>query len=292
MDTIVEAIAGVVRSCLGAPGCNSRANTWDSLCRMRRHGRGDELVGGAGCWHSRRGRPAAADDELSEEDLDVPVCDIPLPVPPREQAAGPSAQACEEPLTAEEPHESSSTIVSTATYEAIRDIYTPANEVKQKTGELLLKGRMTGQYRLYNDIDLDGEQLELAAHLSSGATPLDCQLYAKQVAADACRTRCGSECTGDCCVRAFVMVSNYGTDFYFGSAEDIAHAVLTQSAACSVYYWDDLEEYTMRKLNQHIDSLLETEPGLVMRTTQLKTVPGQVCSLAALTSCSPTDSRL
>ena len=184
-----------------------------------------------------------------------------------------------------ESHEGSATIVSTATYEAICDIFTPTNEVKKKTGELLLKGRTAGQYRLYNNMDLDGEQLELAAHLSPGATPLECQLYAKQFAAQACGSRCGSECAGECLVRAFVMVPNFGTDFYFGSAEDVAHAVLTQGAACAVYYWDDLEEDTMRKLNQHVDSLLETEPGLAMRTTQLKTVPGQVCA-SCLKPCS------
>ena len=50
----------------------------------------------------------------------------------------------------------------------------------------------------------------------------------------ACETRCGTECTGECRVRAFVTVEAHGTDFYFGSHEDIVASVMTCGAACDV----------------------------------------------------------
>jgi hypothetical protein len=73
-----------------------------------------------------------------------------------------------------------------------------------------------------------------------------------------------------------VVTEALGTDFYFGSHEEIVMAVLTSAAACDVYIWDELEHNTMHKLTRQLDLVLETFPGLAMRTTALKTVPGQV----------------
>jgi hypothetical protein len=50
----------------------------------------------------------------------------------------------------EDADSSSATIISSTLYEAVVDIFTPTNEVKKRTGELLLKAReRAGQYNLF-----------------------------------------------------------------------------------------------------------------------------------------------
>jgi hypothetical protein len=131
---------------------------------------------------------------------------------------------------------------------------------------------------------LDAELLEHAGFLTPSATPTERTRFAEKLAEDACASRCGDECCGVCRVRAFVVTEAHGTDFYFGAHEEIAAAVLTSASACDVYIWDELEHNTMHKLTRQLDLLLETVPGLAMRTTALKTVPGQVSLLAAAPS--------
>ena len=80
-----------------------------------------------------------------------------------------------------------------------------------------------------------------------------------------------------------------GTDFYFGAHEEVAMAVLTSASACDVYIWDELEHHTMHKLTRQLDLVLESVPGLAMRTTALKAVPAQVRSRSRRSSVGPRD---
>jgi hypothetical protein len=237
------------------------------------------LLGGAprpfrGHYHRKELDSSDDEPDADDEAWEVPLDDEEEP----QSRASRGEQPQPEASTANQRH-GKATLVSQTTFEAIRDIFTPSNEVKKRTGELLLKGREQGEYRPYSGIDLDTELLEQAGHLPPSATAFDRVHYAQKLAADACATRCGGECDGTCRVRAFVVTPVYGTDFFFGSHVEIVQSVLTQCATCDVYVWDELEHNSMRKLCRELDSLLETVPGLAMRTTQLKTVAGQVRSL-------------
>lgn len=102
----------------------------------------------------------------------------------------------------EDADSSSATIISSTLYEAVVDIFTPTNEVKKRTGELLLKAReRAGQYNLFAGIDLDAELLEHAGFLTPSATPTERTRFAEKLAEDACASRCGDECCGVCRVR-------------------------------------------------------------------------------------------
>ena len=230
--------------------------------------------GGASSWYSRRGGPvASSEDEQSwVEDDDEVTLEQDDPRAP----SAPSSTAF---------HASHGFgIMSKATYESVKEIFTPAHEVKKKTGELLLKARGRGEYKLFAGVDLDADILEHAGYLPADASPSERTRYAKQLEEQSCDTRCGDECKGDCLVRAFVHVPTHGTDYYFGSGEEVARSVLTEGSDCEVYIWDELEQTSMDKLYRMLDSVLQMCPGLAMRTTELKTVPGQVlhhCDVAA-----------
>ena len=225
--------------------------------------------GGASNWYSRRESLPSSDDEQSdyEEPQEVPLW--------AERNSARRSAPTRQP-TALDGMAESSHVMSETTYNVVRDIFTPANEVKKKAGQLLLNSRGRGEYKLFTNIDLDDEMLEHAGHIALPATPLDRVQFAEKLEEASCPTRCGAECIGDCRVRAFVVTAGSGVDFYFGSPDDIVDAVLTRGAACDVYIWDELEHTTMPKLYRMLDSLLETVPGLAMRTTELRTVPGQV----------------
>lgn len=234
-------------------------------------------AGGASSWYSRRQEQGtASDDELSNagslDEDEVPLDKVPLDK--RRPAAAP------ENMTSETGD--SLDIMSESTYQAVRDIFNPTNQVKKRTGELLLKARDKGQYRCFSGIDLDVDLLEHAGSLPSNVTHTDRLQYAEKQSEVECASRCGSLCNGDCRVRAFVTIEGHGTDFYYGSHEDVAQSVLTQGAACEVYIWDELSSSTMHKLNAKLEALLDTYPGIAMRTTELKTVPGKVRVLPAM----------
>ena len=227
-------------------------------------------VGGAASWRSRRAT-SAAEPESDADSYESPE-EVPLAEEGNRRNAGEAPMAC----TQEDHAHEGATLISEALYEAVLDIYTPSNEVKQKTGRLLLSSRGPGQYQLYEGLDLDDTLLEHAGHLQAAASTTDCVQFAERISATACHTRCGDKCSGACRVRAFVHAGPFGTDFYFGSRDDIELAILSRGASCDVYIWDELEHRTMRAVNKSLDALLETRPGLAMRATELRTVPGQV----------------
>ena len=254
-------------------------------------------VGGAGSWYSRRGAPdSESEDASSYESADEEVfsavqrCgvgnELPFSADQRCDAGDvPLCEPLELPLQCNSSiaglpeHRVPPTLASKELYEAALEIYTPSNEVKKRTGQLLLSSRGAGQYNLYKHIDLDGALLDHAGHLPASALATDRKQFADRVTESACRSRCGAMCSNACRVRAYVDAGEFGTDFYFGAREDIELALLTCGAACDVYIWDELEHRTMAKLNKHLDNLIETWPGLAMRVTELRTVPGQVCAL-------------
>ena len=239
-----------------------------AVCHQKHCGLAMSWSGGAASWYSRRGGSISSDDDEQSWDEQSWHDEVPL-----EQGCSTCPRAASASFTDDAP--CGHGILSKATYEAVKDIFTPAHEVKKKTGELLLKGRGRGEYRLFTGIDLDGETLDSAGHMPASATQLQRIHFAEDLAEACCSSRCGVECTGECHVRSFV-VTVHGVDFYFGSREDITDAVLTCGAACDVWIWDELEHATIPRLYRMLDSLLQTIPGLAMRTTELKTVPGQV----------------
>ena len=189
-------------------------------------------TGGARTWYSRRRAHDASEDDWSDVLSDVEPDEVPVADSSRHAAEAPSRDPAAPAMHAETNDRRDVTILSKATYQAVQDIFTPNNEVKKRTGELLLKGRQQGQYNQFSGIDLDADRLEYAGHLPPSATPTDQLHFAEQRSERACQTRCGDECSGDCRVRAFVVTAGYGTEFYFGSHADIMRSVQTQGAAC------------------------------------------------------------
>ena len=233
-------------------------------------------VGGAASWHSRRGSPEpesdvadsyeSPDEEPVAEDNEAPAM----------QGGGREAQSTHAADRSHEDHEPVPFSMSTDEYEMVQSIYMPSNEVKKKTGQLLLSSHGPGQYRLYKGVDLDEPLLELAGHLPAPTSAMERVQLAERLTERACASRCGDKCSGACRVRAFVDAGDHGTDFFFGSRDDIDLSLLTCGACCDVYIWDELEHRSIKSLNRRLDALLDTWPGLAMRRTELKTVPGEV----------------
>jgi hypothetical protein len=212
--------------------------------------------GGARYWRNRpRASGAGAMDSASDEEVvseqeqeDVPIVDGQPQARRRQEPSVPGPSVHDNVLPI-----GNVTIMHESTYRAVKDVFSPCNEVKSKTGEILLK-QASASFKRYSGIDLDGEVLEIAA----------------------CGLRCGgAECLNHCCVFAFVVSQGYGTDFFFGPYEDVVHAAFAGSVA-EVYIWDDLEEGSMSKLRRMLDAVMEANTGLAMRQTELKTVPGKV----------------
>ena len=193
-------------------------------------------VGGAAYWRSRRAT-SAAEPESDADSYESPE-EVPLAEDEgnrRNAAAAPIAGEAPTACTQEDHTYEGATLISEALYEAVLDIYTPSNEVKQKTGRLLLSSRGPGQYQLYEGLELDDTLLEHAGHLQAAASTTDCVQFAERISETACHTRCGDKCSGACRVRAFVHAGPFGTDFFFGSRDDIELAILSRGASCDVY---------------------------------------------------------
>eukprot|EP00966_Prymnesium_polylepis_P162403 3753570-Prymnesium_polylepis.1 len=229
-------------------------------------------LAGAGAWQGRRQRAAAIDDDsdvlLSETDPD----EVPVEI---DQGASRQHRRAQAKPAPEAPPEDIF-IASEATYTAVKGIFTPSHAVKSRTGKLVLDALKQGRYLRYSGVDLNADLLELAGQLASveGQTDLDREHFAEKLTESSCRSRCGQECTGSCRVRSYV-VGPQGTNFFFGSRDTVLRAVSTESFL-DVWIWDELEETSMRQMRRMLDSVLESAtPGLAMRPTELKTVPGQ-----------------
>ena len=236
--------------------------------------------GGARYWRNRpRASGAGAMDSASDEEVvseqeqeDVPIVDGQPQARRRQEPSVPGPSVHDNVLPI-----GNVTIMHESTYRAVKDVFSPCNEVKSKTGEILLK-QASASFKRYSGIDLDGEVLEIAGHLPAkrDQTQADREHFASKLSEAACGLRCGgAECLNHCCVFAFVVSQGYGTDFFFGPYEDVVHAAFAGSVA-EVYIWDDLEEGSMSKLRRMLDAVMEANTGLAMRQTELKTVPGKV----------------
>jgi hypothetical protein len=237
--------------------------------------------GGARSWLDQRGSSSSRLHELGESDSydDYDTFDVPdewKEVPVEDQAAQLKRRQVPPTAAASPQLASNAVIMNESMYRACKDIFSPSNEVKTRTGDVLLK-RQDGKFHQYSGIDLDTEALEAAGHMpaSLNQTLTDRLHFAEKLTEVACRHRCGgAECNDHCRVRAFVVAEGHGTDFFFGTYEDVVQSI-NNSCACEVHIWDGMKEDSMLRLRQTLDSLLTTAPGLAMQTTELKTVPGQ-----------------
>ena len=241
-------------------------------------------VGGAADWRSRREATSAATSDLEASDYES---DQEMEIYGTDEQHVPHRRPPPSSMESTDDFAAIDTLTSGALYDAVTDIFSPANEVKRKTGDVLLNGRCGGRYRHYAGIDLDADLLEHAGHLPAEAGQMERVRFAQTIAQGSCRSRCGDTCTGDCRVRAFVDAGAHGVDFYFGTHEDIVSSVLTGGAECDAFIWDELEYRSMKKLYSHLDALLESCPGLAMRTTKLKTVDGLVLHHCDVAACFP-----
>lgn len=239
-------------------------------------------AGGATAWYARRERANAEDSD----DDDLPsLFGEDEPLAPEEAAArqsparpGSRATAAEaEDTPSREDTREDTFIISTALHEAVQTIFDPSNGLKKRAGQLLLNNTQ-GKFRLFDSLDLDEEKLDSAGSLSSElALGYDYEHFAASLERAACADRCGVHCSGECRVRAFVVREDGGADYFFGSLEDIHGSILTACGARRVYIYDEFEHTTMARLTKQLDvAIQEGAPGLVMRTTELKTVPGLV----------------
>ena len=229
--------------------------------------------GGAQHWLDRRSR-----DEPNSESDSVELEDEPDEVPVDDSQEGGHEKTPAKLKTEDTMHYySDATIRSAAGYEAVKEIFMPSNAVKSKTGEVLLK-RQKGTFMYYRGIDLDAEELDVAGFMaeSPNQTHTNRLQFAERLTEGACGERCGgAECQDSCRVRAFVVVEGYGTNFFFGSYEEVVKSV-RDSCACEVFVWDELPVNSMPSLQRMLDGVLQGAPGLAMEATELKTVPGQV----------------
>ena len=235
--------------------------------------------GGARSWLSRRdAAPLSDDDLLEEESRDSPSSEHPLS--DEEEIVlcedeVPAASKRHKPTTE---HGGCGPLMSKAMYDSVKDIFGGLQCVKHATGDCLLRRQaQVGRYLDFESVAIDDSFLEFAGHLPAivGHSSLQRTHHADVLTEQACPDRCGDSCSGDCRVRAFVYTAGHGTDYFYGSHMDVALALSTGSE--TVHIWDELEQTNMKGLKSHLQRFQEvTWPGLAMKTTELKSVPGQV----------------
>ena len=225
-----------------------------------------ELSGGARQWLDvRGGRSRCEHSESDSDSVDLYEDPEEVPVEGPQEGDASRRKASAVVQTESSLHITDAFIRSASKYEAIKEIFTPRNAVKSRTGEVMLK-QQKGTFKHYRSIDLDAEELDAAGYMpeSPNQTHDDRLHFAQKLAKGACNHRCGdAECRDMCRVRAFVVVEGLGTNFFFGSYEEVVESV-RDSDTCEVYVWDDLPTDSMPTLRRMLDRVLESAPRLAM----------------------------